>query len=660
MTNKKTLVNSIVLQRFIDNYSEQEYTVAWQKLQKFLTDNKNNQDLYRESAYDAEWLNEIFCEILGYPKKLKSREYHTTNGSGKKEERVDGIFYHKDSENVRIVVELKALDTTDLFKKDGKLSPITQCAKYLFQTPHSELAVVSNFDQLVVFDRKEEFRQSWSLFKMRYEDFKEFYLVLCFDSVYGNLTKLMIEQSVHSEKDVDDEFYSLIASIHKSLHNRFKQEYASDLFNKFLAMAVLEDSAKLPPQLIQTVFNRKVDFDQNLKAHWDVFVTFFKTMKNNKSSREYLKIDENVAKLNVWDDISYLGRIKVPKSILDQVLALSEYNLKSVSLHELFFGITKRIYNPYDGIGFYQDEYQKQFYFYSTVLLENYTPVDLCLAFACGKYVDISHPIIKLFNQLCVDKKITSSDSAEFSIDLDYCGKSDCTTIISVVDLDDFNVVKSITQSVDDIKVLQHDTDYVILKCSKNPKETFTYQTEYGVEYFKRSDVKRKIRLKTPQEKSWLENYIKNAKPLNQFGATVNKNKTDDTCFELNLTKGKVKYIGKNATTLNTEQFCEEDDVKVFFKPKTQNMDLILSSPDFIKYVNLMDMIDLDNAVVSTHLMSHDFLKSALKIKEVKENIRLFEYKLGKLITHGGDETEIIRVEMKLDDFYAQEKELCE
>ena len=101
----------------------------------------------------------------------------------------------------------------------------------------------------------------------------------------------MIEQSVHSEKDVDDEFYSLIASIHKSLHNRFKQEYASDLFNKFLAMAVLEDSAKLPPQLIQTVFNRKVDFDQNLKAHWDVFVTFFKTMKNNKSSREDLKID---------------------------------------------------------------------------------------------------------------------------------------------------------------------------------------------------------------------------------------------------------------------------------------------------------------------------------------------------------------------------------
>jgi hypothetical protein len=39
-----------------------------------------------------------------------------------------------------------------------------------------------------------------------------------------------------------------------------------------------------------------------------------------------------------------------------------------------------------------------------------------------------------------------------------------------VVDLDDFTVVKSIVQSVDDIKVLTHDTNYALIKCSKNPK----------------------------------------------------------------------------------------------------------------------------------------------------------------------------------------------
>src|SRR5574343_251277 len=100
MSIKKTLISSLILERFIDNYTEVEYETAWKKLQTFIADRDDNPDWYNESKFDAEWLDAMFCGVLGYPKKLKSREYWTINGAGKKEERVDGVMYHNDGKHV--------------------------------------------------------------------------------------------------------------------------------------------------------------------------------------------------------------------------------------------------------------------------------------------------------------------------------------------------------------------------------------------------------------------------------------------------------------------------------------------------------------------------------------------------------------------------------
>jgi hypothetical protein len=660
MFNKKTLISSMVLERFIDNYSENEYQSAWEKLQTFLTENKDNPDLYRESAFDAEWLNEVFCDILGYPKKLKSREYWTTNGAGKKEERVDGVFYHQDGKHVRIVVELKALDTPDLFKKDGKLSPITQGAKYLFQTPSSELAVVSNFNNIVVFDRKEEFRQSWAFFTMSFEEFKELYLVLSYNSVYGNLTKLMIDQSEKSEKDVDDDFYALAASIHRSLHNKMTSSSASDLFNKFLALAILEDSGKLPTQLINTVYNRKTDFDQSLKSHWAVFITFFQTMKNNKSSREYLNISEEVSALQVWQDVSYLGRVSVPKSILDQVVALSEYNLKSVPIDQLFFNIAKRIYNPYDGVSFMSDEDMTPFEFYSYIFKKGqYSAIDVCMSFAAGTSANVNHPLVQLYNQLSTTKITQCSTNTPFTINPDYVGDASWFGVIPYIDLEEEATVKSVLRYLFTVsKIVIGDEDYAILGFMQNPEELITIDDGEDMNVINRTLVRTRLHVLTDEEKDWVSNYLSAATPFTKFGRVVTS--PEAAWFRLNLSTGGIVEKDEFGDWPEIEELYESNEIKVLIASEYENLPLILSSNDFIKYLKLADIIDLKHAAVSNRLLTPEFLTEAKNRRQLNETIMLYEYNLDKLKMNGADELEILKIDKKLDDLYIKQRKISE
>lgn len=662
MENKKSLITSLVLDRFIDNYSENEYRSAWDKLQTFLNDNKDNPDLFRESAFDAEWLDAVFCDILGYPKKLKSREYWTTNGVGKQEERVDGVFYKHGNQMVKMVIELKALDTPDLFKKDGKskLSPITQGAKYLFQTPGSELAVVSNFDHVVVFDRKEEFRQSWSLFNMTFDQFKEFYLIMSFNSFYGNLTKLMIDQSEDSEKDVDEDFYSLVVSLHKTLHNKFKTEYADDLFNKFIALALLEDSGALPPSLVKTVYGRKTDFDQNLKSHWEVFSAFFKSLKNNKSSREYLNIDDTVSQLPVWQNISYLGRIKVPKAILDQVVSLSEYNLKSVPLPVLFFSIAKRLYNAYDCVSMGAGSSDSsQFEFYAAILQDQYTPVDVCLSFACGRWHGETNHLIELYNTLSHDHVQCGQFENLFTLKLDVPITQNISSVIDSVDLTDENMVQCIIKNIDGVEVFDFQGFEVAkLNFTTTPKPDFTMIVDNQTHTILRDSVKTKIRVLSSDERAWLETYNCHARPFSEFAAVTNKDYAPlQADFKINLSTGAVTKRDESGRWGIEEEWYESNEVKQYVRTSFENLDLILGSTDFIKYLDLTDTVDLRDSKISAYLLSDEFMQVAKRAADLKETINLYEFKLDRLQKINADEVEIIRVEMKLEELYHQQKE---
>jgi len=673
MQNKKTLITGMVLNNYIDTYSEKEFNEHWEKLQHFLKDCKNDKRLYSESAFDAEWIDEVFCNILDYPKKLKSREYWTINGAGKKEERIDGVFYDDDGKTVKIVIELKSLETTDLFKKIGNLSPITQGAKYLFQTKNSELAVVSNFDKIVIFDRKEDFRQSWSLFEMTFEQFKEFYLVLSFKSVYRGLTKSLINNSTSPKKDIDEEFYNQAASIFNFLHKTIENKYADDLFNKFLALIYLEDCSKLPPSTTKAIYDKKTDFVHNLKTHFSVFASFFNAMKNNKSSRNALGISDEVASMPVWKNISYFEKIKIPKLLIDKVLLLSEYNLKSIPINKLFFSLAKKIYSPYCGVDYFEDdETEFQYNFYKEFFTKNldFEPVDICLAFPANKFRDHSNHLISLYNQLSHNKIDIFESNKKFSIHFTVVNDEWPTqfdsfyTAINKSDLENSEIFKEIKNRFVEIKLFEyHNGSYAIIFLKNDVTDSFILEDDNGVvSSLKKSDFPRKLKLLNRDEAEWLNNYNSDSVNITDYVDVVTDKNLATHYF--NLIDGSITEKDEFGYLEKSDYYSldfYEDAVEVLISIKKEDLRFALSNSEFKKYISLNDFKDISMIKISNRLLNIDAIELEKHKSLLTSNISDYEYKLRKLKrSESNCDLEMIKIERILDSLYEQMREFDE
>jgi len=668
--NTKTLITPIILERFLDSYSDDEYQTAWNKLKAFWKEFGNDPRLHQESAFDAEWIDEIFCGVLGYPKNLKGREYWIVNGAGRKEERLDGLFYEKDKQTVKMIIELKSLDTPDLFKKKGALSPVTQGAKYLFQIQSSEMTVVSNFDDFIIFTRKEALRQSWSLKNINYDEFQEFYLVMSYNSVYKNLTQLMIEQTTTEEKIIDDNFYSLVYSIHKSLHNCIKNPaHANDLFNKFLAMAIFEDSSDLPGELIKTVYHRKMDFDQNVKSHWEVFKLFFQKMKNHKGSREYLGINENISRLNVWQDTSYLGRNMIPKAILDMVLKMSEYNLKSVPLDVLFYSIAERIYDKTSNCVYFADDdsHESGFRFYSTFLQQNdFTSPEIHLSFANGKSNNIKHHLIDLYNQISKIQIVASEITDRMLVtDTMYVGENPWFVIVDIDAISDpqatpikrfLKYIKTI-----DIKHVDHDKNvvsYALLSMDAIDTGSITINNDNETYLIQKNQIDDRIVILTLKDREWLEKYNAGAKRLFDIAKVVPEQEAN---ISFDMSDCEVLEKDEAGNWIVEYEWLHDilgESKRIYIKSDFPDLFVMLDSKDFENQLKFQNMKNLDKAVISFHLMGEEFLSIARKKKQIQDNIRLYEFKIDNLKEKDAPEAEIIKVEMILETLYGQVKEL--
>ncbi|HID03346.1 MAG TPA: hypothetical protein EYP18_09085 [Desulfobacterales bacterium] len=236
---------------------------------------------------------------------------------------------------------------------------------------------------------------------MNYEEFKEFYLILSANSYWNGLTQMMIKQTTEQDKEIDNDFYLKIKALYRILKNTMKEEYAKDLFNKFLALAILEDNGNLPANLINSIHNKKNDLLYKGGTHWKIWSDFFKSLKKLKPGKDLMGIDPAIAKLDVWQDTSYLGRVKVEKSTLDLVVEISKYDLFSIPLQKLFYNIALQIESTFETIDF------DNFDYYSELLNANdYTGCDQTLSFIILKTYDENMPLIKLFNQISKNEKI--------------------------------------------------------------------------------------------------------------------------------------------------------------------------------------------------------------------------------------------------------------
>ena len=174
----RTLISSNVLNKFIDTIPESEYKSAWEKIEDYRSE-ANLIKSKSETTFQSEFLAKIFDDVLGYKTSakhnLKSSNLLVEHKNPNNGEKTDGVIIDSDGE-VKVVIELKSIKDTSATALRNKIrggavgkTPMQQAAVYLFQFPKSELAIVSNFDTVIVFNRKEAYTQEWSLFDMDYK-----------------------------------------------------------------------------------------------------------------------------------------------------------------------------------------------------------------------------------------------------------------------------------------------------------------------------------------------------------------------------------------------------------------------------------------------------------------------------------------------------------
>ena len=662
----RTLISSNILNKFIDTIPESEYKSAWEKI----TDYRSEANLIKsksETTFQSEFLAKIFDDVLGYKTSakhnLKSSNLLVEHKNPNNGEKTDGVIIDSDGE-VKVVIELKSIKDTSAAALRNKIrggavgkTPMQQAAVYLFQFPKSELAIVSNFDTVIVFNRKEAYTQEWSLFDMDYNEFKEFYLILNTNSFFNGLTNMMIMQSAEADKPIDQSFFIKVASLHKILHNKYKTAYASDLFNKFLGMAILEDCGKLPINLINTIHSRKDDFDHS-DSYWGVWTKFFQAMKKYEIGREYLGIDSSIAKMELWQDISYLGRIKVAKSTLDLVVEISKYDLFSIPVNRLFFTISYWINNPYQGVFNYSDEKDDNkflFEFYSEYLKNNNnTPADLCLTFTCDRYFKY-HPLISLYEQVTSNKMAQGDNENLFTLNTGYKPEKEILSLIDKEDLENPEQVSEFIKNLSEIKLVKiEDRDYAIIKLINEKTNTFSIvndEEKYDVD---KKSLNGKIILLTEDDKEWLRAYESEAVALETL-ATITNEKNANLCFDVDNVKASTRDELGNWYDSKNDIF---ENKKIYLTTKFMDLGIILVSSMFLKYLRLREPKNFSKALISKHLLSEDFLSKARELNAIRETINLYEDKLASLKMADASETSIIKIEMQLDKFYEQETEL--
>ena len=151
-----------------------------------------------------------------------------------------------------------------------------------------------------------------------------------------------------------------------------------------------------------------------------------------------------------------------------------------------------------------------------------------------------------------------------------------------------------------------------------------------------------------------MDEYCVGSRPFSDLGKVATE---ADANFKFNMTTGRITEKDALGFWPIDEKLYESNEIELYIKSDYTDLPLMMSSDDFVKYLNLNDFVDLSKAVFSKYLSSAEFILKATKAKQLREHINLYEYKLQKMVQSSGDEVEIFRLEKMLDELYEKQRE---
>ena len=157
----------------------------------------------KEEQYQEGFLRDLFVSVLGYtinPEpnyNLLTEQKNISKGNDNR--KADGavIFDNK----VKVVIELKGTDTTDLNKIES------QAFLYKEHNPECKYVVISNFERLRFYvENAIEFIE-FNLFNLSRNDFQMLYLCLEINQIKNDIPLQLKHETLSQEKEITDSFY---------------------------------------------------------------------------------------------------------------------------------------------------------------------------------------------------------------------------------------------------------------------------------------------------------------------------------------------------------------------------------------------------------------------------------------------------------------------
>ena len=194
------------------------------KVAEYKTETKDNSAIFlkwhndnqKEEALQTNFLNDIFGKVLGYEIDTGEAEFNllTEYKTQKDGTKVDGVlgFITKDKKDIRVAIELKAKNTTNLDSVEK------QAFEYRDKIDGIEWVITSNTNEIRLYSAGSGGRlkyQSWTFLELAnsLEKQKEFYFLLSKNNLFTtekstSPTHKLLEDNTKEEELIEKRFYN--------------------------------------------------------------------------------------------------------------------------------------------------------------------------------------------------------------------------------------------------------------------------------------------------------------------------------------------------------------------------------------------------------------------------------------------------------------------
>ncbi len=262
----------------------------------------------KETALDAEFLQRIFGDALGYktitesPENYNREKNPTVPGAGTADAAL-GHFISGKNVPPSVIIELKGASADlDHDKFDGR-TPVQQCWDYLNQLPETQWGIVSNYITIRLYHKGSPARayEEFAVDEFRDPDrLRQFYFIFERQGLIGDraggaprVSKLL-HRSQNQQREVGDKLYTYYAQQRDALiaelmeKKSFSQDHAihaaQRLLDRVIFMAFCEDRGLLPEKLIENTWKAAAPLARVTNPRWQAFLDAFHAIDKGHAS----------------------------------------------------------------------------------------------------------------------------------------------------------------------------------------------------------------------------------------------------------------------------------------------------------------------------------------------------------------------------------------